>query len=365
MSLYEEAGDELDELNGLEKALGMNSIGLDDSHEQEAIVRSMKAYASNSEGLVAPRGHKGMYSSSTMEEDRQRASDEYDLAAQARARFLRRKQTLDDEYDRARKAAEESIQKEERATRDQIGKIKALEAQLSTLLGKTEEAENQLEKLETQARKADGSTQKEVGALKAEIADVEAETARVEGRIESQEAELDRLRQIVEMRAVEQREAHTRTREPPAHAGQQSAVSDEYRAVLATLPFPSAEDLARAIEDDARHYCMGRETVVKNTNDRTGIKYDSGARSVRFSNNTVKHILPDGTEDVQFYNGDLKRTMPDGIQVYLYADVGTLMTTMPDGVEVYRFKAGQVEKHLTNGQVEIIDVTGEKKIVTK
>ncbi|KAG9397546.1 T-complex protein 10 C-terminus [Carpediemonas membranifera] len=131
------------------------------------------------------------------------------------------------------------------------------------------------------------------------------------------------------------------------------------------LPFATPSELIDSVQAELEEMCSGEPVAVKEANKRVGTRYESGVQTVKFVNGTQKTVMPDGTEIVQFYNGDLKKSFPDGMQVYLYADVHTLMTTLPDGVEVYRFKTGQIEKHLLSGQVEIYYMDGTTKVVEK
>ncbi len=131
-----------------------------------------------------------------------------------------------------------------------------------------------------------------------------------------------------------------------------------------SVPFSTPEALAARIDELLEIHCLGPPVAVKEANGRVGSRFASGARTVRFANGTEKTVLPDESEVVKFYNGDLKHAS-GGTQVYLYADVQTLLTTLPDKTEIYRFESGQIERHLQDGRVDIEYPDGAKKTVSK
>ncbi|KAG9393423.1 T-complex protein 10 C-terminus [Carpediemonas membranifera] len=275
----------------------------------------------------------------------------------AEQRLQRRRQLLDNEFARAKAAAD--AESDALEGKDIQENIASLQAQLSGLQDKIIAAEAALVTLQQQAAEADRRTEQSLAAIKDDIASVESESEALQVKLRLQQAELARLDEEASALAAAK---ETRAKQ---HTEELREGARQYARLLQTLPYPSPQAMRAAVDRDIAEYCKDREAEVRQTNDRIGVRYDSGAKSVQFSNGSVKYILPSGEEFVTFFNGDLKRTWPDGAQLYLYADVGTLTFTAADGAAIHLFSAtGQVESHL-DGRVEVYDANGEKRVVQR
>ncbi len=318
--------------------------------------------------------------SKSVQRDVDRAAEEYDLIAAAKERYLKKKRLLDAEYDRAKQARDQRVRTEHQSTRQTVSRLRALEKKAGELETELIQAQTELDTLEAEQTTMDRQTQSDLTSLNDQLDDVAGQTEDLDAAIAEQEAELQRLKGIVDIQnhapkaeaGVGQGKVYqtkSTKASPPARTTRpthdEPVKGAEYAQEIAALPYATPEVLQQAVEDDIAEYCTSQETVVRRSNERVGVKYATGARAVQFSNGTMKYILPDGGEVVKFYNGDVKKAAADGTQIYLYADVQTLLTTLPDKTEIFRFKTGQIERHVGNKSVKIFYPNGEVKTMAK
>lgn len=84
----------------------------------------------------------------------------------------------------------------------------------------------------------------------------------------------------------------------------------------------------------------------------------------------VKYLYPDGTSSLRFpdqsmrisrgkciflhhSNGDREQIFPDSAKAYFYEDTGVYEFDFPDGNKIILFPSGQVEIHMSNGNISI------------
>lgn len=106
------------------------------------------------------------------------------------------------------------------------------------------------------------------------------------------------------------------------------------------------------------------KTVLGKNSNKHKISYQSGKEEVKYSNGTTKIILPSGHTILQFVNGDIMRTFPSGRRTYWYEQAQTLHTQLPDKVELFEFlSTGQIERHLPNGEKNVLHADGTYDIL--
>lgn len=95
-------------------------------------------------------------------------------------------------------------------------------------------------------------------------------------------------------------------------------------------------------------------------NGRCVIRYRNGVIGTNYGNGTKK--VKTGEATYIFYeNGDISITFIDGAHAYRYAESKTIELQIPDGTKIIQFADGQREKHLTNGDKEIMFTDGTLK----
>lgn len=134
------------------------------------------------------------------------------------------------------------------------------------------------------------------------------------------------------------------------------------------LSIPTKEDLLGDVEpipttEFPNDAIVSRNALGQNPNKRE-VLYRSGKREIHYANGTTKIVLPTGHSILNFVNGDIKRTYPNGRSTYWYDEAKTMHTQLPDGTELFEFHAtGQTERHLPNGEKDILYPDGIYKVV--